>query len=595
MDLFKFKNSNKTNIHSSLILFVTFLVITISNIYLNKDYTIIYPNELGKYTCEEFGFSYLIKHVILNSLEPIYFVELNILDPSRFLLINTDEIRCIGKYLNIGSNSQLSLFFGFDSYLNNYFYIVIKLAFIFLLKNKTILIIYLNFLIEFLISFLLVININLELRILLFFILIFNLYFLMEGTQHLDVAKIKNNQKKITTAFLLIYLLIIFEKIYNYEYMVGYWLTNYRYGFIKRGFLGQFIHTIHELFEIPTLYLINGILCIIYTILVYYINYFFNLKQRNFGSYYLLLSPAFILFLIYDDSVLGRPEILGVVIYLYFLKNINKSKTYFLTSVFLSIAIFTHSINILIFPFLLYSLVNKFNYRKLIDYNVIFLFFIITLSFLSLIFLVENNSESTNYIINNLCSDAKNLNLRENICDGAISYLNNSFSSISETQYFWTNRNLRYYSSYIGLIILSILPFELKFWKNSNLLLLLAVLFSHLPIYYIAIDWGRFIWIYLFIVSIIYLNDYESKIETTSKFNFFGLLIYSIIWFLPVARGLRLDSIFTNFQTSLFVTIFFLSMIIIFQKNNTILRLLICQSKNVLTFFLEFPVRKNRH
>lgn len=551
-----------------ILLFLTFCTVALNITYTNFQFSFTLSSMVEKYECDKYGIFEVFNYLFSQTNKSITFVDLNIIDYSKPMLINYKELSCVGKVLINSSKTEHSVFLGYDSYLNNYFYIMIKILILFLFKNKIRTTINLNFLIEFLTTFLLMVKIDTIIRIFFYFFIFFNYLFIYKDN-YIDEKKLRTNQKNISKIILLSFFILFLQKIFKYEYLIGYWLTNYEYGFIRRGLLGHFLLLIHKISNIPIIYLINIFLIFIYSILVYYIFFFFNKKSRSLESYYILLSPSFLFFIIYDEGVIGRPEILGIITFLYFLKNFQiNNKTYIYSSIFLSISIFTHSINILILPFLIYVLIKNYGYKKLKDYYVMTLFFIITVSFLSLILLIQSNLDNLSYILNNLCLDAENLNLRKDICNGAISYLSQTSNTLWDMRFFWSDKSNIYFITYIILIILALLPFEKTFWKESKLNLLILVFVLNWPIYYSAIDWGRFIWIYIFIISVIYLNDYEPKYKYNNKLNFSAVFVYSTIWFLPVSRGLRLDNIFTNIEIRILLPIIFMSIIFYFSRTN---------------------------
>lgn len=551
-----------------ILFFLTFCSVAINIVYTNLQFSFTVSSMVEEYECVNYGIFELLSYFFSKLNNSIIFVDLNIIDSSKPLLIDYEELKCVGKVLIFNSNTEKILFLGYDSYLNNYFYVLIIIFTTFLFRNKINTIITLNLVFEILVTFLLLVKIDIVLRIFLLFLIFLN-YLFIKQEYYFDGKRLMTNQKYISKIILLSFFVLFLAKIFKYDYLIGYWLTNYKYGFIRRGLFGHFLSIIHNFFHIPIPFLINIFLVLTYSILIYYVYFFFNKKSRSLEGYYILLSPTFLFFLIYDEGVLGRPEILGIITFLYFLKNFEMhNKTYLYSSVFLSISIFTHSINILVLPFLIYILIKKFGYKKLINYYVIILFLVITASFLSLIFLIQSNLDNTDNIVSNLCSDAESLNLREDICSGAISYLNQKTNSLLDMRFFWSDKNQIYYSTYFILIILALFPFEKNFWKESKLYSILLIFISHMPIYFIAIDWGRFIWIYIFIISVIYLNDYEPKYEYNTKLNFFVLCFYSIVWYLPVARGLRLDNIFTNYQIRTLMPIIFMSIIFYYSRSN---------------------------
>ena len=101
-------------------------------------------------------------------------------------------------------------------------------------------------------------------------------------------------QKKIVLIYLVSLFSMIAYKIHTVDYMIGYWLANYKYGFIKRGMVGHLLYSISRLSENFNLVtVINIFVMHLYVVLFYYVYYFFNSKKQNYLSYLLLFSPAY--------------------------------------------------------------------------------------------------------------------------------------------------------------------------------------------------------------------------------------------------------------------------------------------------------------
>ncbi|MDC3103760.1 hypothetical protein OA408_03245, partial [Acidimicrobiaceae bacterium] len=185
------------------------------------------------------------------------------------------------------------------------------------------------------------------------------------------------------------------------------------------------------------------------------------------------------------------------------------------------------------------------------------LLLIITVSIFVYMFVSDTD---TDLIQIDLCNDAIDLNIRENICEGAIGWLGFSTGSNIDMFYFWQDSNQRFYIWYVPLLILSTIPLVSKIWIKDNYLFLILSLLSFIPLFYLAYDWGRYIWILIFLLSILYLLENTQEIKFTKLSNKYFLILYSSLWYLPIARGLRLDNFYQNMTFRLlivFLLIFF--------------------------------------
>ena len=119
----------------------------------------------------------------------------------------------------------------------------------------------------------------------------------------------------------LIFILISFS-LYDYEknltnYIFTENLINYEGGFIRRGFLGSIALFFFQIFETdPKLFFVT----IYYSLYLFLILIFFYLinsfKKENFDlSLLIILSPATLLFIVFDNGALFRKEIFFILIF----------------------------------------------------------------------------------------------------------------------------------------------------------------------------------------------------------------------------------------------------------------------------------------
>ena len=121
----------------------------------------------------------------------------------------------------------------------------------------------------------------------------------------------------------LIFILISFS-LYDYEknltnYIFTENLINYEGGFIRRGFLGSIALFFFQIFKInPKLFFVT-IYYSLYLFLILIFSYLINSsKKENFDlSLLIILSPATLLFIVFDNGALFRKEIFFILIFLF--------------------------------------------------------------------------------------------------------------------------------------------------------------------------------------------------------------------------------------------------------------------------------------
>ncbi len=524
--------------------------------FSNVSREVIHSDNISINKCTDIGIYYVLRHIFNLDYFNFVIVDLSLVSKNAKYLIDVEQIKCLGRVVEIGSST---IYIGFDSYVNDVFLIffkVIILIFSHITKKNLFLI---NILFDLFLIIFFPLFLNFEL---MFFIFIIFISYKMNDYSSFKLVNLKL-QKLLSFYFLLFNFLYIVFKITQVDYMIGYWLANYKYGFIKRGFAGNILLSISEfipLFDLVSV--INLFLIIVYAFLIYFVYEIFNSKEQSFISYFVFFSPAFVSFINFNDNVVGRPEILGALSFLYFYRNkenLNISK--FLITVFLlSMSLFTHSINILVFPFITLILIQK---NKLSLKLIIYLF---VLTFIALLFIFMFLNDTNNQEISEkLCLDAQKLEIRQNICDGAIGWLGLSLEENSKMFYFWQDANQRFYTWYILLFSISLAPIIYSKWVNENFLIFAVTLFCLLPLLYLAYDWGRYFWLYIFIISILALSDSNNSSIRLKEFPIKQLILYSSIWFIPASRGLRIDNFYENIIYRTFIAIYLFTFIYLYK------------------------------
>jgi len=544
-----------------LVLLITYFLLLIKLQSIDK--TVLLSQEVFIQGCSEYTIFYLIENLFNFQSIQLTFIELSLKSSTPGAIINFDELICIGRNIEISNNAAQSIMVGSDSFFGNYFYICIKtLLFLFLIFSKHQWPLVLNVLFDFLYLALMPLAVSFTIQF-YSLLIVYGFIILKRFSRFIpEFKEVYLLQKNVLLIYLISLFSMIAYKIYTVDYMIGYWLANYKYGFIKRGMVGHLLYLtsrLSETFNLVTV--INIFVLLLYVALFYYVYYFFNSQKQNYLSYLLLFSPALLSFFIIDDALVGRPEILGVLAYLFLYKNYSKKNMYiyFLSVLFFLVSFFSHSINVFIALAAVIFLIRQNNFKFNLILNLQILLMLIAV--LIFVFAFINNTGTQN-IERSLCIDAQNLDIRSNICDGAIGWLNLSAESNINMIGFWKDSNQRFYKSYFLIFILALLPLLKSRWLKSNIKFFVAISIGILPIFYLAYDWGRYFWVFLFLITHMFFYENDEEIIELTTLNTHILILFASMWYVPGARGIRWDNWSQNLSMRVLVTYFFIFLII---------------------------------
>ena len=316
---------------------------------------------------------------------------------------------------------------------------------------------------------------------------------------------------------------------HSYANNIPEWLTNYNFGYIRRGLSGSILLSLSDNLNFIAYNVLPIIIFFLHFFVIYISLKIYQENNKNTYSLFILLSPLFILFPIYNVSKgVGNKELLGILCFLLILRSSYKKidkKFYFLTIILFIISVLSHEVNLFITTFLMVLFfLKKIN----INIKLLLTLFIISLIFVAVYFIFPASPE----IIHSLCNETF-LKLDNLDCTKAYYLEQNALDSIysSFTRIFEDSNYVLVYGIYF---ILSVLPFYFEGWIKKNYKLLLLILLSILPLFFIAIDWGRWLHILIFSLSVIYfVTNNEETSNNLSLSNLITLILYSTLWRVP--------------------------------------------------------------
>ena len=340
------------------------------------------------------------------------------------------------------------------------------------------------------------------------------------------------------------------------------WLSNYQGGFTRRGLPGEIFFQIHDLFNIHLGWMVFLFVCFLY--LIFYFTFFYLIKKIQLEKLLILaiFSPIALYFPVLNSKATGHKEIIFLCLLALFcclVPKIKKNYENILMILITSLAVLSHDglifyLTYLVIPFVIFF---KFeNYKELFLDLLPITFITILLAFIIYIF------KGTEQHVNAICDSVKlyvDPGCRE---AGQIAFLKHSieYNILSRGaaeiegnlvfQEYFRIYGLGFIIGFFPLIILYgksklVLPIVSK--KIHSQFILFFPLIMSAPIYYMAADWGRYLYI-SYISSLIILifglsNEIFAKEKSKNENNesmikkiLFSLIIfvYCLGWTVPI-------------------------------------------------------------
>ena len=331
------------------------------------------------------------------------------------------------------------------------------------------------------------------------------------------------------------------------RYVFTDWIINYEGGYIRRGLIGQISIYLASIFKLNIKYIFFIIHLFIYLFFHFLFYRFFFYFKKNYIFYFFCFSPLVFLYPIIIFESLARKEIFYVTFFLLncylLIKIYNRNINFFFTNFFVTLSYFIHEASILFsffFYFSYFIFLKRNNLKiKLIEILIIFIIFLVFFYFILLPVTEEKIIKMVLFINTNFFEITR--------FSGAISWIDIGmrgatgflkYHTISITQIFIHLIYLHF------LIFFILLLFINNFFKLQKFFLLFTIItfFTPLILFFIAIDWGR--WIYIL---------YNFCLIFT-----FYCLYYDKNVFLNIAKLYILSK--TNFKLKLFLTICYISL-----------------------------------
>ena len=325
------------------------------------------------------------------------------------------------------------------------------------------------------------------------------------------LVKCKNNNFYLIIllgAILINHLAYLYTDIMNggQGFKQGDWLINSHAGLIRRFLIGDILFFVNHITGIHVLFLL-GFLQAFFMSSVFILTYICHKFLPEWLFWFFVTSPAFfIIFWFGDPGGAFRKEIIlycAILMQFIAIKNLSKA-LYYTSGLLVVVSFFSHEALVLFVPLILW--INYIFYGIAFRARIIFLHStIIVLSALTAFVFSWIYSNSIEVI--ELCAILIEKNFDPNICGGAIEWLgyphDYGFSKWSFA------KTLQKITDQILAFIIFFTPFFILMKISNNTLIGIKVaLLSGLvfiPLYFVAVDWGRWLNFHFFSVFIVVL------------------------------------------------------------------------------------------
>lgn len=323
------------------------------------------------------------------------------------------------------------------------------------------------------------------------------------------------------------------------SYRIGDWLINYQDGLVRRGFIGQLVYLMSS-GGLNPVWLVYGIQGLMYFLLSYYVLRLYCAQPRSKTWLLILFSPAFIfLFPFYDPSGWYRKEIivyLALVLLLYGLREGQIRRYYLWISLLVYfVAVFSHEVASLTLIFFLYPLYSVSQQGE--KHKTFLIFFMAVYSAVAVFgFVLSVALPGGMSTVENICRSLTLRGVDPQICGGAIQYL--SLDMHHGLREVWDKIQTRQYLLIYSLLaFLSAIPILLSNWWQKKIVFLALGCISIAPLFFIGMDWGRWVAIVATLMYLTLLFDSTLEPIFMRPISWATVLIYGALWSIPHIQG----------------------------------------------------------
>ena len=366
-----------------------------------------------------------------------------------------------------------------------------------------------------------------------------------------NIQKIINNRRNIVFILFPISLIFIYIAIRLWQFghrpepwIFGDWLINYGAGFIRRGLSGEVLIRIRDLLgvKIQLIYFIINIFVYLYIFRIICQKYW---NSTDSIIFFLFIAPVSIYFYLYDSNIIGRKDVLYIFYLAAIYKFYNKRDfilfidSLFYWSILSSLLILIHeSFYFYLFLLLAIVLIRENGEPRRFFFRACAFLTLPTLTFLTVFY--HQSTPDVGPIIERIPNFAVAMSegcIGEAVASiwsqGAICYLRNDVAAAYGQTVFSveTSTMLRYIvmSGFQLTLVTGLSIWALSPLNKYQCMLLAGGLLAVLPLFAVALDWGR--WLHVLAMTFMIFVPIR---KFTFRVRAAHLMSYARIWCLSI-------------------------------------------------------------
>lgn len=326
-------------------------------------------------------------------------------------------------------------------------------------------------------------------------------------------------------------------------WLLGDWLIDYSAGFSRRGLIGEGIRQVAGFLGIDRIMLTATLIWVVFTAVLFVVTALFLHQYRGYTTVLLLVSPAF-LFVFLNFLGTMRKELLlfllvGVVLLV--TKLTRQGAWGWLLAGLFPVLVFAHEglalygLFVLIVVFLLYSegLLTK---KHAIWQGSV------TTALTALTGWGLSRRGDSAGIDQQICDNLIDEGYSKRLCGGAIAFLDRTpEEAIARVAGLVVSDN--YLTTYALVVALAAIPFIFVRLSKTLLVLFATAAFLTVPLFMVAIDWGRWIVISVWLITLvavrfdrsphIQVRPIHPKTLTSDLLLIAAVMSYAMLWSVP--------------------------------------------------------------
>lgn len=349
-----------------------------------------------------------------------------------------------------------------------------------------------------------------------------------------------------------------YDLVFEPYYPIADWLINYSQGFVRRGFIGEFILLTAHLMHVPPPWMVVVVQMAIYVAFLCGVYKLAALLRRDVLWYWIMFSPAALAFMILDPMNTVRKEILAAALLtatIFIMKRrIPGTVLSLIIAAFFGAMVLSHDALFCCFPFFFAAVALHTRDLKYAA-KVIVLPFIVAALLMNLVRLHPGSEAIAAGVCRSVGGHWTGVDDTRDLCAGAIGHLGWTIEKTRQEEL----RNLHYWPLYALLALLSLAPYVvalLTLYRRDGLRFEVKVIawtaavcaLASAPLFYLSIDWGR--WIQMQIICLLVLILFAAQrakgFQPGTQMRPAGegrwwrvpllvaLFLYSTCWTLPV-------------------------------------------------------------